>query len=88
MLLNGVLFVISGGGEGGGAKNTYYRNKKAFQTSYFIQELIIILFEFTCFFNLQNIVKQLVREKLEGGLYNERHFLFTGRWAYNWGEGF
>ena len=84
----GHCLLLAGWGGGGAAKNTYYRNKKAFQTSYFMQELIIILFEFTCFFNLQNIVKQLVREKPEGGLYNERHFLFTGRWAYNWGEGF
>ena len=83
----GHCLLLAGGGGGGGKKN-FFRKKKGLQKSYFMQELIIILFEFTCFFNLQNIVKQLVREKLEGGLYNERHFLFTGRWAYNWGEGF
>ena len=30
---------------GGGAKNTYHRNKKAFQTSYILAVLIKILFE-------------------------------------------
>ena len=89
VLLNGALFVISGrGGGGGGAKNTYHRNKKALQTSYIIAVLIRILFEFTRFFNLQNVVKQLFQERLEGGLYNRMHFSFTGRWAYNWREGF
>ena len=74
MLLNRALLLAvwvgggGGGGGGGGAKDTYHRNKRAFQTSYFIKVLIKILFEFTGFFNLQNVVKQLLRAFKRGGL--------------------
>ena len=64
MLLNGALLLA----VWVGAKDTYHRNKKAFQTSYILAVLIKILFE---------------SGGWGGGAFNRMYFLFTGRWAYN-----
>ena len=62
-----------------------------FQTGYTM--LIKMHFKFTRFFKLQNVNKSSSFQfKLEGGgglnpgeLITGCIFLFTGRWAYNWG---
>ena len=71
---------------------TYSWNKKC-ASKLAIPVLIKMHFKFTRFFKLQNVSKSSsVQFKLEGGgglnpgeLITGCIFLFTGRWAYNWG---
>ena len=71
---------------------TYSRNKKC-ASKLAIPVLIKMHFKFTRFFKLQNVNKSSSFQfKLEGGgglnpgeLITGCIFLFTGRWAYNWG---
>ena len=73
---------------------TYSRTKKC-ASKLAIPVLIKMHFKFTRFFKLQNVNKSSSFQfKLEGGgglnpgeLITGCIFLFTGRWAYNWGGG-